>query len=190
MPDVIRRFATCRSGVSAVEFALIAPALILLFVGAIELPRFFAMNQSVTRASRAMADLLSLGTPSNLNDIYAAGRAVADPYDIGTAGVVLTAVGVYKQNDALKAKVCSSAARNGPAHPTGATLAKPASEYGDKGRYLLVETRFKYQPIFNVIPFVQDYTFSETVHWPVRNGEVKNGDPEIVLPGGQACPAT
>ena len=49
---------TDQSGVSAMEFALIAPVMILLFMGSIELPRAYTTGQHANRAARSMADLI------------------------------------------------------------------------------------------------------------------------------------
>lgn len=178
------------SGVSAIEFGLLAPLLVLLFMGTIEFPRFFSTDQSVSRSTRAMANLLSFGAPANLNDLYSAGQVVSDPYDISAAGIVLTTVGVYRQNGVIKAKVCSSAAKNTSPRAVGEYLTTPASEYIEKGRYIMVELGIKYNPMFKFFPFLNNYNLKQSVNWPVRDGSTVNGDPEIVLPGGQPCPIT
>lgn len=184
----LTRFRTEAEGVSAIEFALLAPAVLLLFMGAIELPRAYDVSQAVEQSTRTMADLVSRGM-TDLSEVYAAGRAVADPHNIESARIVLTAFGVYSQDNVLRAKVCSSVAQNAAARTVGEPLRQPPAEYVDGDRYVTAEVELLYVPIFSVFPVLNNASFRKAVTWPVRNGTAVNGKPEVILPGGQACPS-
>lgn len=191
MKALLRRFRRDRDGIAATEFALIAPILILLLMASVEFPRALGMSQNVTRATRTVADLVARGGGADMDDVYAAAAAVAAPYDLSGADLVITAAGVYKNGTTLSAKVCSAYTRKGTKKTVGAPLGEaPPAFAKDKARYLIVEISVTYPLIFTAFPFVRDITFERSIPWPVRQGDTVNGDAEIVLPGGKACPKT
>ncbi len=184
------RFLADRSGMAATEFAFVAPILIVILFGIIEIPRAYGTSQALFRSVRTMADLISRGSISDVSDVYAAGNAVTYPTDTSAAGVILTAVGVYKQGGALVAKVCSSVARNASAYAPGSVLGDPATAEATEGaRYVQAEVNFHYVPILNFFPFLSNLTFSKSITWPVR-GVGANSYVETVLPGGSPCPTS
>lgn len=186
----MRRFACSEDGIAALEFALIAPLLILILMGTIELPRAYGTSQGLSRSARTMADLISRGSVSTVDDVYAAGGAVTFPYDTAGAGIVLTALGVYQQGTVLVAKVCSSVARNSAARAVGSIIgAPPEAEMAVGSRYVMAETTLPYDPIFDIFPVLNALTFSEQVTWPMR-GTGSAGSTETILPGGKSCPKT
>lgn len=185
----MRRFARAEGGIAALEFALVSPVLILVLMGTIELPRAYGTSQGLIRSARTMADLISRGGVSTVDDVYAAGAAVTYPYDTSRAGIVLTAVGVYQQGTALVAKVCSSVARNATARVVGSVLgAPPEAESSVGARYVMAETTVPYAPIFGIFPVLNTLTFAKQATWPMR-GTASGGSLETILPGGKACPA-
>ena len=185
----VRRLAAGEDGIAALEFALLAPVLLLILMGTIELPRAYGTSQGLFRSVRTMADLISRGSVSTVDDVYAAGAAVTFPYNTTGAGIVLTAVGVYQQGNTLVAKVCSSVARNATARTVGSVIgAPPESEQVTGARYVMAETSFTYTPIFNIFPALNGLTFARQVAWPLR-GTGSAGAAETILPGGRSCPA-
>jgi hypothetical protein len=54
-------FRACTAGVALIEFALVLPLLILLFVGATEVTRFAILHQKLDKAASAMADYVTQG---------------------------------------------------------------------------------------------------------------------------------
>lgn len=188
--NLCQRFVTERSGVSAVEFALVAPVMILMFMGTIELPRAYTTAQHANRAARSMADLISRTTltAQEVDGVYKTGRNMMAPYDATDAKIILTAAGVYQQKDgSFKAKVCSSTAVNAQKYAASTDLgAPPPSEAVDKARYVIAKMTIEYKPIFDIFPALTALPFEKEVTWPVR---AMNGKP-IILPGGVACPAT
>lgn len=64
-----RRFARAKRGVAAVEFAFIAPIMILLFVGTIELSAGVATNRKLSRTSSAIGDLITQSQQLTCNDV-------------------------------------------------------------------------------------------------------------------------
>lgn len=82
-------------GVSAVEFALIAPVLITLYLGAAEMTMALNADRKITGAANAVADLVAQDdfiTDSELSDILAAGDAIVFPNDPSDLAVRITSV--------------------------------------------------------------------------------------------------
>lgn len=68
-----RRLVSDKRGIAAVEFALIAPTLVVMFMGVIEVTFRFQASEEATRYVHQVADLVSREhsmTTSDLNSIY------------------------------------------------------------------------------------------------------------------------
>lgn len=65
----LARFADETRGVAAVEFAFIAPIMILLFVGTIELSAGISTNRKLSRVSSAVGDLITQSQSLTQNDV-------------------------------------------------------------------------------------------------------------------------
>ncbi|GEP03008.1 TadE/TadG family type IV pilus assembly protein [Methylobacterium oxalidis] len=187
---LLRRFGPARGGVTAVEFALIAPVLLLLFSATVDVPRAFSTGRRLAHGASTMADLISRNDFQSLDEVYAAAQAVATPFDVGDARIVLTSAGVYRVRDAYVAKVCSSAAQKDVPRKVSATIGPaPMGMRLSGARFVMAEVRMRYHAIFRYVPVLNGWDFSYTTVWPVREGKSVNGRDEVVLPGGQPCPA-
>ncbi|HEV2545218.1 MAG TPA: TadE/TadG family type IV pilus assembly protein [Methylobacterium sp.] len=188
--QVLVRVGRAQGGASAVEFAFIAPVLLLLFVATIEIPRAIATNNRLAQATITMADLASKSDYADINDVFSAAQVVASPYSLTGIGIVLTAGGVYQAGNDFVARVCSSVQQGDTARAVGSDIGPPPAGTASKGdRFVMAETRLPYRPLFSFFPFLNDLTFTAKTVWPVREGIAKNGQVEVVLPGGNPCPA-
>jgi len=84
------------SGVAALEFAIIAPVLILLFLGTIEISLAIAVDRKVSRISSSVADLITRTEltdipPSEMNEFVKIAERIMFPYD---DQVAITIVGI------------------------------------------------------------------------------------------------
>lgn len=185
----LARLRRCEEGVSAIEFAFVAPVLVLLLIAAIEIPRAIATNGRLTQATIAMADLASKNDYGDINDVFAAAQVVASPYSLSGLGTVLTAGGVYRVGDGVVARVCSSVQQAYTARAVGSDIGPPPAGTASKGdRFVMAETRLFYRPLFSFFPFLNNLAFTSKAVWPVREGVAANGQAEVVLPGGKPCP--
>jgi Flp pilus assembly protein TadG len=81
MRDKVRTLVQARDGAAAVEFALIAPLLITLYLGTLEISHGLEVNKKVGRAASTIGDLIS----QEPNDLT---KAVLDPYlNIGKSAI-------------------------------------------------------------------------------------------------------
>lgn len=82
-------------GISAVEFALILPVLISLYLGGVELTLAMTLDRKVTGATAALGDLTARASHldnDDLADIFEATRMVLQPNDIAQASMQITSV--------------------------------------------------------------------------------------------------
>ncbi|MCR6659287.1 MAG: pilus assembly protein [Asticcacaulis sp.] len=78
-----KRFAGDGRGVSAIEFALVAPVLILLYLGMAELTLGMMAARRVSHLAATVGDLAAQSqtlTPTNITDLWAIGANMLDPF--------------------------------------------------------------------------------------------------------------
>ena len=91
----LRGFRDDRRGVSAVEFALIAPIMILFYFGMAEICQGFMAKKRAEHIASAIADLVAQTddvTTAELNDIYAASTQIMRPFPTGSLKQRITSV--------------------------------------------------------------------------------------------------
>ena len=106
-------------GVAAVEFAFIAPIMLLLFVGTIELSAGISVNRKLSRLSSTVSDLVTQSqtlTSTDVTNIMAASAKVMYPYT-DTVSIVLTGINIDSTGTP---KVTWSKAQNGTPLTVGA----------------------------------------------------------------------
>ncbi len=107
-----RRFRRDRRGISAVEFALILPMMLLLYFGAYEIGEAVTINRKVTHIASTLGDLVAQSktiTGTDMENILDAAASIISPYPIGPLTITVEQVNV--DNDRL-ARVMWGAARN------------------------------------------------------------------------------
>lgn len=143
------RFAGDRKGVAAVEFAFIAPILILLFIGTIELSAGVSTNRKLSRLSSTVGDLVTQSQQLTAGDVEAimdVSSKIMYPYK-DPVTIVLTGV----QINAGLAKVVWSKSR-----PAG-------NEYAINANYT-VPTKIKKDGTFLVAAEIKT-TYTPSVGW-------------------------
>ncbi|MGV9008297.1 TadE/TadG family type IV pilus assembly protein [Brevundimonas sp.] len=79
----IRRFHHDHKGVAAVEFALLAPVMILLYFGMAELCQAHMAHKRMSHVTSMVADLTARAqtvTRNDLNDIFNIGNPIMEPF--------------------------------------------------------------------------------------------------------------
>ena len=102
--QTVRRLRGDRSGVGAVEFALIAPVLIVLYMGSLEISVAMSVNKKLVRASSTVADLVTQDDSVDkafLASMVNVAQSVMTPYrsdgmKIKITGIAIDATGVGK----------------------------------------------------------------------------------------------
>lgn len=124
---LLRRFVRGRDGISAVEFALILPFMLTLYLGGSELGDGMAIQFKATLAARTVADLATQYTnipdTTTMNQILGAASTVVTPYP--TAGMTVTVSELQLTNGGTTGKVIWSASNNGNGRAVNSTFPLP-----------------------------------------------------------------
>jgi Flp pilus assembly protein TadG len=147
----IRGLRYNEQGISAVEFALIAPLLIILYLGAIEVSLLMEVDRRVTQTSASLGDLtarLSTVTDSDMAEMFAAAKVLMEPYDASTAQMRITSI---VDNGNGIPKVAWSDAYNMSAYTKGTTITMPAGIMPDSGSIIMAEVSYEYVSNFGYV---------------------------------------
>jgi Flp pilus assembly protein TadG len=121
MPRMIGRMARDRRGVSAVEFALLAPFMIALYLGCVEISDAVSCDRKVSLTAAALANLTAQVTTissTDMTNIFNASTAIVAPYSASNLKMKVTCL---KIDSTGKAKVQWGASSNDTARTTGTT---------------------------------------------------------------------
>lgn len=142
--NILRRFGRDRRGVSAVEFALLAPVMIGLYFGVVETSEGVSADRKVSLVTAALANLpaqVATISTSDMTNILDASSAVISPYDKSKLKVTITCISI---NSSKVATVKWSVTRNGTAN-TG-TITLPSALAVASTQLLLAEASYAYTP--------------------------------------------
>lgn len=134
---LVRRFVSERRGVSAVEFALILPVMMVIYAGCGELTTALVLDRKVSRAASTISDLVaqqSSVSTTLMGNIFDATAAILEPFDSSVAKVVIVVVNVTSsgQSVAWSKTRNDTAATTGSAPPSGLTVPSTIASVGDQ----------------------------------------------------------
>lgn len=133
-------------GVSAVEFALIAPVMITLFVGAVEFGHALTIDRRITAIASATGDLTAQVEEvddSAVQDIFKASSEIIKPYSESTLSIVLSNIIADADGNTT---VQWSDAHNGSDRSDGSSITLPAGLVQPNQCVVLAEVSYDYNP--------------------------------------------
>lgn len=139
-----------RRGVSAIEFAMIAPILVLLYVGIAEIGNALTIYRRTSTVASTAADLtaqVKTVSTSDLQDIVGASSSILTPYSTTPLKIVLSSV-VADQNN--NGKVTWSHASKGSARGTNSAYAVPAGLTEPNSSVIVAEITYAFTPLVNL----------------------------------------
>jgi Flp pilus assembly protein TadG len=148
--DKIAGLLRDRRGVSAVEFALLAPLMITLYLGCVEVSDGVGADRKVTLTAAALANLSAQVTTistSDMSNILNASSAIIAPYSAANLTITVSCLNIDSKQ---KATVMWSAAMNGSARSTGSVYTFPSSSSAldvANSQLILAEASYNYTPI-------------------------------------------
>ena len=140
-------FAAQTRGVAAVEFALILPILIALYLGSVELTNGLSVNRKMSQVASTVGDLITQYRTlecATLTDIFTASSAIMTPYD--DTGLVISVAGIQIDGDGDASVAWSRTNAGGTA--TALVNEVPASLKIPDTYLVVAKTEFTYQAIF------------------------------------------
>lgn len=94
-PGLLRRFGRDRRGVSAVEFAMLAPVMIVFYFGLAEFCQGYMADKRSTHATSLIADLVAQSdavTGAELDDIFQIGAVIMKPFPASALQVRVSSI--------------------------------------------------------------------------------------------------
>jgi len=147
----LERFTGDCRGVSAVEFAMLLPMMMTLYLGSVETSQGIATNRKVTITAHALADLATQYTDisnASMSNILSAASAIMAPYPVGSLQAVVSELSINAQG---LASVAWSDTLNGTARPVGQTVNIPASLAVPNSYLVLSEASYNYKPTYGYV---------------------------------------
>jgi Flp pilus assembly protein TadG len=148
---VRRKFLGDRSGVSAVEFALILPVMLLLFFGGIEVSEALTVKRKVTHVTSTLSDLITQSkkvTASDMDDILDAASSIIMPFAGAQLRIKLTGVAIDEDGEAT---VAWSDALNDTPLPKNSSITLPPSIVQPNTFIVTGEVHYDYTPTIGYV---------------------------------------
>jgi Flp pilus assembly protein TadG len=144
----LRRFARDREAVSAVEFAIVLPFMVFLYVGGAEVGDGLAIQYKVTETARTVTDLASQYVSidsTTMSNILGASSEVVAPYS--SSGMIVTLSEVSPTNAYGKGSITWSCSLHGTPRTVGQSVTLPTSLQTPSGLSLIWgEVTYPYTP--------------------------------------------
>jgi len=157
-----RRFLRDRGGLAAIEFAFVAPILILAYFGVAELCGGMLAQRKTSHVASAIGDLTSqysAPAPSDINNFFAAGQTIMSPSDTTTLKMRISAVQENAAGTAASV-IWSCASSNWAvlAKTTAETLPQ-ANMIAAGQSVIMAETQYTYtSPVSYLLPSAFSYS--------------------------------
>ncbi len=152
-------------GAALIEFAMVLPFLVLLFVGGFQLMDAISAYRKVGSTARALADLTTQNTTmsdTQADEILNASRQIMVPFSPGNAVLRISQIQINSQRQAV---VSWSRSLNGTALNAGDIITIPTTLATPNSYYVLSEISYLYRPnvgatLIGSIPFSQSMFMS------------------------------
>jgi hypothetical protein len=164
---------TDRRGSAAVEFAFVAPLMLLIYYGIAELTQGMMADRRMSHVASAIGDLIAQDTnvtAAEMTDVFNVGNAIMAPFATATLAMRITSV---KADAGGTPKVIWSQAKGSLSGLTvGATASIPANMLAANESLIMSEVKYVYaSPIKKVLP--TDITFNQKFYLkPRKTSEV------------------
>ncbi|WP_188516045.1 TadE/TadG family type IV pilus assembly protein [Alsobacter metallidurans] len=161
-------------GVAAVEFALILPVMLVLYIGSVEVSQGLSADRKVVLLTRTLADLVTQNDTLNstqVSQIMSAGTAVMSPMAASPIEMRITSVAISDVSGKEATACWSQASTNWSGTPASAfpkgyifnTIQVPTALRADPGTsVVLAEVRYPYKPVMGYV-ITSTLTLSERI---------------------------
>lgn len=191
---LLARFARARSGVAAVEFALILPVMLVLYFGMVEVTTALTVQRKLGLLSRTLADVVGRSTNivnEDLPKIFNAANGMMYPFAGSGVNMTLQSVVVRKKNGTgpIEAVVCWSEKLGDGATATapGTQLPAPAAGFEEAGQsYIVATVSTVFKPAVGYVLTGEMKLTSESPPWAVRSGREVTRQGVGCLPAGSS----
>ena len=179
----IRAFAADTNAIAAVEFAFLAPLLILMTFGTFEVSRALVAHKRFQRATAMVGDLVSrekqIGSSVSTANTALSGMLVSaehamTPFSATPLQIAVTQLRASPSDASVTKVEWSWSYHNMPIKNCGDTKSMPDKNMISKGdAAIVIEAKYTYEPILNIIPGInQSMEWTDTMSFAPRWGAV------------------
>jgi Flp pilus assembly protein TadG len=147
------QFRRDQRGVSAVEFALLLPLMITLYLGGVEVSQAISIDRKVSLTARAVADLVARTTAVNaaeMTNILDAATTVTAPYS--SANIKVKVSQVYIKADGSSTVDWGAAKNTSKRNKNDPVTVPSALKMAGKDSYLIwAEVEYGYKPTIGYV---------------------------------------
>lgn len=158
----IRRMLRDRRGVSAIEFAMVVPVLLVLYVGTVEIGSALTIHRRTSQVAATAADLaaqVESVTKADIQDMQAAASSILTPYSTTPLTIVLSSVVADVDNNG---KVDWSCASKGSARAEDSAYAVPAGLTEANSSVIVAEVTYAYTGLLGLTSFFSPGSYNIT----------------------------
>jgi Flp pilus assembly protein TadG len=151
--STLSRLLRDRRGVAAIEFAMILPLMLTMFLGSIEVTQGITADRKIGLTVRAAADLTSQSTSisnAEMTNILNAATSIMYPFPTGPLRLKVTAVNI---NGSGQATVAWGDSLNTTKRSTGSSVSIPAALAVANTQLIWGEIEYDYNPTFGYVLF-------------------------------------
>jgi len=148
-----------RRGASAIEFAMVVPVLVLMYVGSVEMGNLITLHRRASAVAATAADLtaqVKQVTNADVQDVFAASGSILTPYPATPLKIVLSSV-VADQNN--NGKVAWSCANRGSGRAKNSGYAVPAGLTQADSSVIVSEITYSFTPLVGMTTFFSPGSF-------------------------------
>lgn len=185
MLGLFSRFKRSEAGVAAVEFAMILPVMLFVYLGSVEASALISMDRRVQAISGAVGDLVARAntvlTKSEMIDYFQAAQGIMTPYTTDTVEQVVTAVSVAANGSATvlwSRQYVDKKYAVGLKYPAKSSfvLPKAMTDIAAGNTVIVAEASYSYLPL-NGLVFKQAVPlFRQTMYLPRFEGGITIGN--------------
>ena len=140
----LRQFPLARKGISAIEFALIAPLMVLIYFACIELSLMMVLDRKVTSAAASLGDLVARAAvldDDDLDDVIQATRMIMEPNPVEDARIRVSSL--YDDDGTIR--VAWSDAQNLQEYEEDTEIEIPEDLVPEDGSVIYAEVEYDYE---------------------------------------------
>ena len=168
-PGSRKGFLCNRSGMAAVEFALMLPLMVLMYLGSVEVGQAIAIDRMVTLTATTLTNVVTqyttISATADIPDILGASASILTPYSASNAKVVLTSVVIDVNGNAT---VSWSKAQNGAARVAGSSVTVPSGMATPNSSLILGEVSYAYSPVIDILK-IGPFSLSQSIFMVPRS---------------------
>ena len=164
-----RRFTAATQGVAAIEFAMILPVLVLIFLATFDGGRAIAAYMKMRAATYALASITNqyaIIQAVDMTSILGATSVVMAPYTSGAPAVKISQIQI---NSSGVASVEWSAAQGTTARAVPSSITPPSAIVVNSSYLILAEVSYTFTPLFGYFGSSSGITFSDSLYVTPRS---------------------